>query len=140
MSPIEMDYNRGSTTRSTSTGISVVEFDDAPGQYYSLAGHPIDEATARSAGFDVDASKKEKRRIDLYEAAKKKADEQVEREMDAIASDAIDDSDIPLATDGTRMERAGRGKFNVIGSDGTMLGEGLSRRDATKLLADSQGR
>lgn len=149
-----IDYNRGTISRNTPSGIRVIEYQDEPGNYYSLAGNPIDEETARAANFDVEASRKKNRREQLYAEAKAKADSQVERDFDSIERSVEEESSAPEESpafgsgSGTgpieplpaRMEKAGHGRWNVLDGEGKVVAEEVSKNAATRLVADLQRR
>lgn len=152
-----IDYNRGTISRNTPSGIRVIEYEDEPGKYYSLAGKPVDEKTAKAAGFDTEKSRKRNRRTELYAEAQRKADAQVEREMESIAKSVdreiesiskfveeepaeTEESPDPVPVQPAHMEKAGHGRWNVLDGEGKVVAEDVSKNQAARLVAELQGR
>lgn len=154
-----IDYNRGTISRNTPSGIRVIEYEDEPGKYYSLAGKPVDGKTAKAAGFDTEKSRKRNRRTELYAEAQAKADAQVEREMESIAKSVDREMESitkrvekePAETEESpgsesadpvpaHMEKAGHGRWNVLDGEGKVVAEDVSRHQATRMVANLQGR
>ncbi len=123
----------------------VVGYKDTPGEYETYSGKPVGEKTAREAGFDVDSDLREKKRRELYADARSRADAQVEREFGQIESsverelesESNESSEETEPTALPTMERSGPGVWSVIAADGAILGEGLSKKDATRMVASA---
>ena len=134
-----IDKNRGCIRKSTPSGLIVYMYKDEPGVYLDAKGNPINEEVAAAARFDIVRGKREKRRLELYAEARRRADEQVAREFrkadeqlheEEGASGAkvgAEETDEPALA--YRPEKRGQ-KWVVLDPEDNAVAEGLGKREA----------
>jgi hypothetical protein len=134
-----IDRNRGGVQRSTPSGIKVFEYSDEPGVYYTMKGVPVSDEIASEARFDVEAGRKERRRRELYDEAREKADRQVEEEMEKIDQDggAPATNVPPPAGTNLSMVHRGGGRYEIQDPEGNSVLDGtLTKKEAKAFLAE----
>lgn len=137
-----IDKNRPQIRRTTPQGVTVIEFHDQRGEYFDVRGDPVGEAQARSAGYDVEAGKRARRKRELEEQAQKRVDKQIAQEFGSIPDELAREFDTGSAAGAgsLSLKEGPRGKWSVIEDDGRVLVDGLSKKEAEESLADLSGR
>lgn len=121
-----IDFNAGTSIRKhAGTGSYVCMQKDKPGVYMDRAGRPVDDATAREAGFDVEADRSAARRVHGRELARQRARAALPEEKTEV-----------VAQRGRYQVVAhGLGQFTVDRDGQPITPLHLSKREALRLLS-----
>ena len=150
-------YDTGRLVRRVpGSGIQVVEYMEEPGVYYTISGDVIDnEDWPLQAGFDVVASRKEKRRRELMIVAQRMIDKQIAEEEAGVEA-KIEDEEAARKTASENDDPApeqqevhvqkgaslqavhrGAGKYRVEDAAGDVIADGLTKQDADQFISDA---
>lgn len=130
-----IDKNRPQIIRTTSNGVNVVEFKDQPGDYFDGKGNAVPDTTARAAGYDVEAGKRERRRRELEREARERVEKQIQEEFEDI-DERVEKE---FADGGLRVAKVGS-RWGVIDADDRVLVEDLTKREAEDAFEDLRTR
>lgn len=115
-------------------GMDVFMYINAPGEYLSAHGTPVDEKTAAESGFDIERYGKDREKRKRMDAARIA----IENEL---AIEGARKHEVVKEAGGLQLVDLGSGRFQVENADGSMLHkEPLSEQLATRLFEQLQSK
>lgn len=129
---MSIDLDRGCIIRQHSSGIRIVMYADAPGDYFDERGMPISEAVALAAGFDVAELSKQKAKAKRLKAFHAQLEREYASEQDRIA-DAI------TAGGALRARHIGGGQYAIFDGDNQVTKYALTKEGASELIEQLSG-